>query len=249
MATKEFYIRNPDETDSRGPFTIDQLTSLAEAGQVTPDTLYYEANSEQWIAIKDNVEVKEAIYPEKKKLSFKKVTAEVPHIATKDERPAITVHDFLAAAEGKTDETKDKTADQVMADHCAKAGLWGGILILIVAAAAEILPSIDVLTAFALPKLIASPLVILGVLDVALAVLLILGVVSIYPFVRFRAMLGLGFMGFIYYTQGQLSHLAAAVAGSVGLYICTVFISYVPIGLGLLLGLGGMGALAYLLIL
>lgn len=249
MATKEFYIRNPDETDSRGPFTPEQLNSLAEAGQVTADTLYYEANSEQWIAIKDNAEVKEQVFPEKKKLTIKKNAPAPVENKVVDDRPAISVHDFLAAAEGKTEETKDKSHDMVMADRCAKIGLWGGILILLLAAAGEILPSIDVLTQFALPKLLANPLVILGVLDVALAVLLILGVVSIYPFVRFRAMLGLGFMGFIYYTQGQMPHLGAAVAGSVGLYLCTVFLSYIPISIGLLLGLGGMGALAYLLIL
>ncbi|MFA5264985.1 MAG: DUF4339 domain-containing protein [Opitutaceae bacterium] len=250
MATKEFYIRNPDETEARGPFSVEQLTSLVEAGQVTADTLFYEASTEQWIAIKDNAEVKELTFPEKKKLTIKKnVPAPVQNAQSSDSRPAISVHDFLAAAEGRTDDTKDKSHDLMMADRCAKFGLWGCILTLLLAAAGEILPSIDVLTQFSAPKLIANPLVVLGALDVALSVLLILGVVTIYPLVRFRAMLGLGFLGFIYFTQGQPMLLAATVAGSVGLYICTVFLSYVPIGLGLLLGLGGMGALGYLLIL
>ena len=45
MATQEFYIRNASETEARGPFNLEQMVSLAEAGQVTADTLYYEAAS------------------------------------------------------------------------------------------------------------------------------------------------------------------------------------------------------------
>ena len=34
MATQEFYIRSATETEARGPFTQEQLSSLTEAGQV-----------------------------------------------------------------------------------------------------------------------------------------------------------------------------------------------------------------------
>jgi hypothetical protein len=155
---------------------------------------------------------------------------------------------MLAAAEGRTEDTKDKSAGMVMADRCAKVGLWGCIFMLIIAAAAEILPSIEVLTKFTPAGLLHAPLVILGVLDVFLAVMLLLGVVSLYPFIRFRAMLGLGFLGFVFWTRGENTPLLAALAGSVGLYMCTVFMSYVPITIGLALGLGGMGGLAYFFI-
>lgn len=248
MATKEFYIRNADETDARGPFTLEQITSLAEAGQVTPDTLYYEALAEQWVVIKDNEEVKDLIFPEKKKLSIKK-DAKIQNLnkANEDDAP-IEVTDFLAAAEGKTEDTKDKSEHIVMADRCAKIGIWGCIATLLVAASGEILPSIDVLTQFTAIKLLHNPLVALGVLDLVLSILLGLGVISLYPFVRFRAMLGMGFLGFVFYSQGQPLLLLAAVAGSLGLYTCTFVLSYGAIGISLLLSLGGMGALAFLLI-
>ena len=41
MATQEFYIRTASETEAHGPFTQEQLISLAEAGKVDPQTLYY----------------------------------------------------------------------------------------------------------------------------------------------------------------------------------------------------------------
>jgi len=245
MATQEFYIRSASETEARGPFSVEQLISLAETGQVTPETLYYDANAEKWIVIREDAEVHALVFPEKKKLAIKKD----PQVATlnkeSDERAPISVHDMLAAAEGRTEDTRDKSAGLVMVDRCAKFGLWGCILMLIIAAAAEILPSIDILTNFTTAGLLRAPLVILGVLDVFLAIMLLLGVVSLYPFIRFRAMLGLGFLGFIFWTRGEHTPLLAALAGSVGLYMCTIFMSYIPIAVGLALGLGGMGGLAY----
>ena len=248
MATQEFYIRSASETEARGPFSVEQLVSLAENGQVTPETLYYDANSEKWIVVGENAEVNALVFPEKKRLAIKKDAQVATLNKESDTRAPITVHDMLAAAEGKTDDTKDKGAGVVMADRCAKLGLWGCIVMLLIAAAAEILPSIEVLTKFTPAGLLNAPLVILGTIDVFLAVLLLLGVVSMYPFIRFRAMLGLGFLGFVFWTRGEHTPLLAALAGSVGLYICTVFVSYLPIAIGLGLGLAGMGGLAYFLI-
>jgi hypothetical protein len=248
MATQEFYIRSASETEARGPFSVEQLVSLAENGQVTPETLYYDANTEKWIVIGENAEVHALVFPEKKKLTIKKDAQVATLNKESDSRAPISVQDMLAAAEGKTEDTKDNSAAMVMADRCAKLGLWGCIAMLIIAAAAEILPSIEVLTKFTPAGLLNAPLVILGVIDVFLAVMLLLGVVSLYPFIRFRAMLGLGFLGFVFWTRGEHTPLLAALAGSVGLYISTVFVSYVPIAIGLVLGLGGMGGLAYFLI-
>ena len=248
MATKEFYIRNASETEARGPFNLEQLVSLSETGQVTVDTLYYEAMDEKWVAIGDNPDLRAALFPEKKRLTLKKDAA-VPSLnKSHEDHPGIDVHDMLAAAEARTDDTREKGSHLVMVDRCAKIGLWGAIAILLIAMAGEIIPAIDVLTAFTPAKLLEHPLVALGLIDLFLAILLILGVVSAYPFVRFRAMLGLGFMAFLFYTHGQTLPLIAAIAGSAGLYICTVFLSYGPVALGLVLGLGGMGVLTWLLI-
>src|SRR5207244_4961940 len=51
MATQELYIRNATETEARGPFNVQQVADLAEAGQVTAETLIYDPASEQWVAL------------------------------------------------------------------------------------------------------------------------------------------------------------------------------------------------------
>lgn len=249
MATQEFYVRNESETEARGPFNLEQLTSLAENGQVTIDTLFYDAATEQWVAISSNDNLRNTLFPEKKKLKIRTETkTETLNTATSDSTPPITVDDMLAAAEGRTSDTKDKKDPAIAMARAAALGCWSCVLILVVAAAAELLPAIDFLTAFDVSKLLDHPLVILGAVDVVFAVLLALGMVSMYPVVRFRAALGLGFLGFIFFTQGLSLPLLAVLAGSVGLYLCTVTVSLPLVAVTALAGLAGMAGVAYQLI-
>src|SRR5512132_2768686 len=103
MATQELYIRNATETEARGPFNTQQVADLAEAGQVTADTLIYDATTEQWVAINANPELMAVIFPEKKKLALK--AKEIKTLNKPDEHAKpITVNDMLDAAEGKTED-------------------------------------------------------------------------------------------------------------------------------------------------
>lgn len=245
MAPQEFYIRSASETEARGPFNLEQVTSLAEAGQVTPETLYYDATNEKWIAIGETPEVKEAVFPEKRKLSVKREVKVATLNTETDTAVPISVTDMLAAAEGRTEDTKGKSDPAIAAGRCAKIGMWSAITGLLLSAVAEILPFVDIVTSLEVAKMVTQPMIILGIIDVVLGFLLILGMVSLYPFVRFRAALGLGFLGLIFWSQGLSMPFTAVAAGSVGLYLCTVFVSYIPTGIAALLTVGGMGAFAW----
>ena len=50
----EYYIRTPEQDESRGPFDASKLRTLAEAGQVTENTLYYDEDKEEWIPMASN---------------------------------------------------------------------------------------------------------------------------------------------------------------------------------------------------
>lgn len=244
MATQEIYIRNASESEARGPFNLQQVADLAEAGQVTQETLVYDAETEQWIAINAKAELMAAVFPEKKKLvvkakEFKALNQQAP------DAKEISVHDMLAAAEGRTDDTKGKENPEIAMATAARIGTIGAVVSLVAAAAGEILPSSHVLTAFSVDKLIAHPLVVLGVADLALAVLLGLGMITLYPVIRFRAALGLGLIGFMLYAQGLMTPLAAVAAGSIGLYLCTIVVSIVPAIVAAIAGAGGMAYLAW----
>lgn len=240
----EFYVRSINDAEARGPFSIEQLASLAEAGQLTPDTYYYDATTEQWLALESNAELKAQIWPEKKRLGFKEKEFKAVNQETSDSAPPITVQQFLDAAEGRTDDTKGKKDKSL---EMMKAAIWGtrgAAAILIISAVALMLPGIDALVALDLNKLMEKPLILLGVVDLVLGVLLMLGLISLYPFVRFRAVFGLGFLGFILWSQGDTTAITALAAGSAGLYFSTIFVNYLPLAVALLAGLGGMAALA-----
>lgn len=244
MATQELYIRNATETEARGPFNLQQVADLAEAGQVTADTLVYDPNTEQWTSFSSNPDLMTTIFPEKKKLSLK--AKEIKTLNKQDDTAKpITVNDMLDAAEGRTDDTKGKSDPAIDMARAAKIGMYGAIATLVVAAAGEILPGTDALISMEPSKLLQKPLVILGALDLVLVVLLGLGMTTLYPFVRFRAALGLGVVGFMFYAQGASLPLLAVTAGCVGLYLCTVFVSLFPVLLAVIAGVGGMGLLAW----
>ncbi len=241
---QEYYVRGINDAEARGPFTLEQLSSLAESGQVTQDTYFYDTATEQWLMLGSNAELKDALWPEKKKLGFKQAEFKAVNQDVSDSAPPITVEEFLAAAEGKTDETKGRKDKNV---QMMQASIWGTrscAAIMAISAVALALPSIDAIMALDYTKMLEKPLIILGVLDAVLALLLFLGVITLYPFVRFRAVFGLGFLGFIFWTQDNPTAILALVAGTAGLYFCTIFLNYVPLAVAALAGIGGMLMLA-----
>ncbi len=248
MATQEFYIRSATETDARGPFNQEQLISLAEAGQVDGSTLYYEASTEQWVAVGDNAALMAALFPEKKPLKIKpKETIAALNVQRDDAKP-IEVNDMLAAAEGRTADTKDKSDPIEAFARAAKMGMYAATLALAASAVGLLLPSIDLISSGDYAKLLLQPFALLGALDLVLFLLLVLQTAAIYPFLRFRAALGFGFLGFLFWTQMESNLFLAVAAGSVGLYFCTVFTRMASVLLAALLAVGGMGGFAYLML-
>lgn len=244
MATQEIYIRNANETEARGPFNAQQVADLAETGQVTVETLIYDAVAEQWVALNSQPELMAVVFPERRKLTLKNKEISSLNQPVQETRP-ITVSDMLAAAEGRTEDTRGKSDPQIAMARAARVGMYGAMATLFAAAAANILPNTDALFSMTGEKLLAAPLVLLGAADLVLAILIGLGMMVLYPLVRFRAAFGLGVMGFMYFAQGMSMPLLAVAVGSVGLYLCTLLVSLIPAIVAAAAGVGGMGMLAW----
>ena len=245
--TQEFYIREAAENEARGPFNMEQLVSLAETGQVTTETLWYDPTVESWAVIGTNDGLKEALFPEKRKLRMK-VREAIPTQKQGDSMAPITVEDMLAGAEGKTSETKDKADPAIIQAHAARIGMWSAVACLVLLAAGEVLPVADSIAAMDLNKIMDQPLVFLGGVDLFMAVMLGLGVVSLYPIVRFRAALGLGLFGFVYFSQGMPMPVLAVAGASVGLYFTTIFVDMLPVLVVSALGVLGSAGIAYFML-
>jgi hypothetical protein len=247
MSTQEYYIREATETEARGPYNLEQLVSLAETGGVTLETLWYDPSIEDWAIIGNNEKLKNALFPERRKLRMK-AKESAPQARQVDTAPPITVQDMLAASEGKTAETKDKVDPAIMQARAAFIGMWAAILCLALGAAGEMLPAADAITSFDLNRILGEPLAFLGVADLFIGTMLGLGVVSFYPFVRFRAAAGLGLFGFVFLAQGPAVGLVAAAAGSAGLFLVTMWVDMLPVLIASALGAAGSAGVAYFLI-
>ena len=244
MATQEIYLRNATETEARGPFNPQHVADLAEAGQVTPETLIYDAATEQWVALSSQAELMATVFPERKKLTLKAKDITTLNKPSDSVKP-ISVDDMVAAAEGLTADTYGKRNPAAAMARAARLGMWGAILALVLAAAGEILPGAAALMSMELTQLLENPFAVIGALDLVLAVLLGLGMTNLYPLVRFRAALGFGLMGVMFYLRGDTVALLPLLTGSLGLYFCTVFVHLVPAIVAGLAAASGMGVLAW----
>jgi hypothetical protein len=248
MPTQEFYIRGPTDTDARGPFSVEQLVTLGETGGIDTDTLFYDATTEQWAPIATNDKVKSLVFPEKKRLSVKpKQYIATLNVQQEEHRP-ITVQQMLAAAEGSTAETRDKMGFADAQARAARIGLIAATLVCLFSATALILPHSDAVMAMDLGAMSEHPLVFLGLVDLVCTAFLALGMAAIYPFIRFRAVFGIGFLGLLFWLQDKPQFALLIVGGSVGLYFCTIVLSLLPALLSALLGLAGIGGFAYFIL-
>ena len=68
---REYYIRREGDEDANGPYNIDQLSSLFEAGKLEKDAYVYDIDNETWITIEECEELMKILFPEKKKLTLR----------------------------------------------------------------------------------------------------------------------------------------------------------------------------------
>ncbi len=246
----EYYIRQPDSQDARGPFDVEKLSSLVEANQVTPDTLFFDEAQQAWVPVSSNPELKRALFPERTKLSLR-AKADTSQFLNKEDEgaPSVTVHDMLAAAEGKTEETKHLKRQEEWQARAAALMTPALGLVMLLSAVSNLWPNIDTIREFiSAPHyslLIAKPLLVLGIFDLLLALVMFLGATQLFGLLRFRLMLGLGFFCYLAWAFSDHKTLIAVAAGSLGAFIVTLTANVAFVATATLVGLAGMGALAY----
>jgi len=99
MSDQEYYVRNPDSENARGPFSLDKLQSLSEAGQIDRESLFYDEQSESWRLLGDSETLCAALFPEKKKLTLRRRGELPPQVPASP--PVQSTADSAAQAVGK----------------------------------------------------------------------------------------------------------------------------------------------------
>ena len=211
----EYYIRTPEQDESRGPFNINKLLTLAEAGQVTENSLYYDEENEEWVPIALNEELKAQVFPKSESLKLHVGEDDQDKVSDEDskEESGLNVQDMLKAAEADTEETRHLKRSQKSFERA-----------------------------------VALASLTLGLMMLLSAVLLLLSVTEIYPLIRGRSMLGLGFGVYLGWALGDPLLMLAFGLGCAGVFLATLAQRLSVMLLAIVMGVGGNGALAFLAI-
>jgi hypothetical protein len=259
----DYYIRTPDREESRGPFDASKLLTLAEAGQINENTLYYDEKKEEWTPIALNKVLTAEVFPQRKKLTLKvgqprakKVFAEtdapseVEEEEQEEEEEGLNVEAMLAAAEADTEETRYLKQQDQSFEKAAGLSSPGIGLMMLLSAVFFLMPHFSEVTkAFSngsYSSLINYPFILVALIDFVMAACLFLAVTEIYPLLRGRGMLTFGFGLYLGWSIGDPLIMAAAATGGFGIFYATLAQNYPMMILTILLGVGGNGTLAYL---
>ncbi|OPZ74528.1 MAG: hypothetical protein BWY82_00658 [Verrucomicrobia bacterium ADurb.Bin474] len=216
----EYYIKQPDTDHARGPLTLEQLVSLAETGTVTQETLLYDETKEKWKPLSSYKDLLPQVFPEKKRIQLKRDTEKrgLFGLGKKEEDPdpdtGVNVEGILAAAEGKTADTKHKYEALESMEKAASIALPGMGILLLISGITLLFPEIEHL--FLYPDtgflvILSRPFLLFGAFDIFCGIAALLAVSETFPVIRFRAALGLGLFGFMFWAWSS-PLLAAMVA-------------------------------------
>jgi hypothetical protein len=245
---QEYYIRNQDADESRGPFTLEQLTSLAETGNLTLDSLIYDPDREAWEVLENHESLRQQIFPERKRLTFRNKTEYESLNSGEAELPPVTIDALLAAAEGATEETRHKKKDSIWRERAATLAMYLAGIAFLLSAMGSIWIQRETLFSFEVMAIIVSPLILFGLVDLGIALILFLQTTAVYPLIRFRTMLGAGFYLFIFWAAGYPLAGVAAAIGSVGIFGLTLFLKkalFLSFAALALLGMGAFVVMAF----
>jgi len=248
----DYYIRTPEQDESRGPFDITKLRTLAEAGQVHENTLYYDEDKEEWMPIALNEFLMMEVFPKREKLNLdikmREESTESPH--SREKESEINVEDLLKAAEADTEETRHLKRNRKSFERSVAVASMTLGFIMILSAVSFIVPHMAVIQAAGGEKfytnLLNYPFLLVGVFDLIMSVLVMLAVTEIYPLLRGRSMLGLGFGLYVGWALGDPMIMLGFGLGGLGVFMITVSQKFSITVAAIAMGILGNGLLLYL---
>ncbi len=233
---REYYIRKEGDEEASGPYNLDQITSLIEAGKLDKEAYVYDIDNEAWIPIEECEELMNVLFPEKKKLTLQ--TEPEPSEDDADEseakskkkddaddlpesKQAITVSAMLAQAEGRDGDDPSGRSPVEKRAHAAYLGLRFTTLFVLGSAVSMAFLEWDLVKTANALRMIESPYILFAIVDLILGVILLLQVTEVYPLVRLRAAIGLGALSILFLTSGDPLLALANTVLAVSTYFCT----------------------------
>lgn len=201
-----------------GPLSMQELKSLAKEKKITPFTLFYNNTTESWIAIKNNTELSTQIFPNDKSqlLKLKDQPTFPEDISTK----------FLIKTAQSTDELSTKFEYKAKENALIQPYHLPMLSLLMCASAFyNFFPEghriISTFLSNHLFNVLYIPYFLVGCLDTILAISFLLGSSDLYPLLRTRVMIGLGYLGYTFWAFDDSFLLLATIISYLGIFLIT----------------------------
>ncbi len=267
----KYHIKAPDSEHVEGPFSVDQLRELSSAGILGRETLIRQGGSGGFSPLGDDPALWDEVR-ERPKSTLKLRKPEPPQVpkpgksakgtmmkknraapaAVAPSEGAGDVNDMLAAAEGKTEQTRHIQRLRKSRQRAVSLLLPGLVLMLLGSVAFVVHPEwsaiVDMFKSadYSFDILLSNWILLFAITDLILAIGIGLGQAGLFPLLRFRAGLGLGFFTYLFYSRGEPEALVAAAALQAGMFGATICTRLGTTALFVLLGVGGAGYLIWL---
>lgn len=156
MSTQEFYIREKEEQEARGPFGFAQMAGMVAQGEVSGETLFFDGAKEDWVPLSDCGELK-SYFPEQAKRAKLKLRAKSEERSSNEiadeQTEAVSVRELLVeTSEGSGGGAK------------AMAQLKLGAAVFLPVAAGLIGAKWGTLAGFDFGEILREPLLLIGVI-------------------------------------------------------------------------------------
>jgi len=223
----EYYIRQPDDSEARGPFTLAQLASLAGDGGLDSRTLYFDAAGEQWLSVASD--------------------AELGGLLRNANARAGAGSRSRSRAKAEADAPARMFAvNAVNAVNVARVLLFASAVALLAGAVAFMAAT----PGGKMGALFLQPFFWLGVIDVALGACAggLMGRGRLALVIRLRAALGFGILGVFFWLVALLPALVFVVIASACLWLATVFSNRRALSFVATAGLAALAGFAYCMV-
>ena len=248
----DFYIRTQNQKESQGPFDSLKLQSMAEAKQIDENSLYYDVKNEEWVPLALNKKLCAQLFPKRERLKIQVADKAKKHAKEKNDTDAddLSVSEALNDTDGnrhhkKSIKKKVKSAQQPAPLSTPALGIMLlGSAIFLLYPQGEVIGVIFDAGNFA--KLLNYPFIMVGLFDLFLGLLLFLSVTVVYPVVRARSMLTLGFGVYVGWALGDAQLAFLAAAAGLGIFVTTMSQRTFINMMATVLGIAANGTLAYL---
>lgn len=215
-----FYIRQPDEEEGRGPYNQDQLETLAVAGQIDSDTLYYVEHDESWLPLTEHTQLAPKLFPKKMKMQMRSRQA----IASPDGKGTVD-DDFSRLLKEDKVQSDRAENDAIKAILFTDLRFWhlAAALLSALGAVTLLRPHFGELTGlFSNFSMIwKQPAIAIGMLDVLVALFLLLGATSFSNYLRIRFTILAGIALLFWWVGYEFNHSIATFIAWGGILLFT----------------------------